>query len=238
MTYTVLINNKEIEVSYKIYVAHCSMEFDSIQSLSTYNKFLYKYKIASKDIIPFIKTYLDKDTEHLNTILNKEIVKVLLNNSRWSLLYLAAVADYLVTADFSFYTTSKEIKTKLLEKYINYNTREFSLEYESLQPLTQFYHSLIYEIDMEKIVTRKVDKFIRPTRHISIDRIKTALKELGQSIEIKDIRRDIDNHGVLLDMGDYFVWSSNMFKQWFWKASYNDVYILNLSKLISKNVYN
>jgi len=242
MKHTIVINKREIEVPYKIYVAHCSQEFRTLQPMSVYNKFLNEYEISKDKVLPFMRTYLEERHHGLDKLYTHPLVTIrLAETCRNSLLFLAQLAELYVKLDYKkaeMRSISQGLlMVKTLQKWINFCDASFSEEYKCLQPLSAFYHSFVYDIDMKMSVTKKSDKFITPKLYITIDDIKKALLDIQPSITFESIRKDLDKHGIILDMDDHFIWGSKVVQNWYWKASYNDISLMNFNKLLSMHIY-
>jgi len=237
MKYTVVVNKREIEVPYKIYVAHCTQEFRTLQPMSVYNKFLSTYELDKDKVVPFLRTYLDDRHHLLDSAFTQEDNIRTAKRARGSVLFLAGLAEYYAIIKFANNMPALFTTMKVIQKEINFCTRQFSDAYNKLQPLTAFYHSFIYNIDMNKRVFKRYEHFITKKNIITFDDIRKALLETEPSVTFEEIRKDIDNHGILLDMGDHFVWGSKYIQKWFWQASYNDISILNLNKMLSMKIY-
>jgi len=211
MKHTIVINKREIEVPYKIYVAHCSQEFRTLQPMSVYNKFLNEYEISKDKVLPFMRTYLEERHHGLDKLYTHPLVTIrLAETCRNSLLFLAQLAELYVKLDY---------------------------KKAEMRSISQFYHSFVYDIDMKMSVTKKSDKFITPKLYITIDDIKKALLDIQPSITFDSIRKDLDKHGIILDMDDHFIWGSKVVQNWYWKASYNDISLMNFNKLLSMHIY-
>lgn len=239
MTYTVVINKREIPVPYKIYLAHCTQQFKTLQPMSVYNKFLSTYRVPKKDVILFMKTYLEDRAPLIDTALSHAKTLTLIKEKVSSPLFLATAAEYFTLVDHSTSVGYAATMTKIVQKHINFCTRDYSNAYEQLQPLTAFYHEFVYKLDFNLPVatSNRLRKFVFPKKIISIDDLREGIRRTNPNITLEDVRRDIDNHGVLLDLEDHFVWGSEAIRSWYWRSGYNKVSLLNFNKLLSMHLY-
>lgn len=240
MTYTVVINKREIPVPYKVYLAHCTQQFKALQPMSVYNKFLSTYRLPKKDIIPFMRTYLDKRASLIDTAISHAKTLTLIKEKIPSPLFLATAAEYFCKVDYSTSVGYAATMTKIVQKHINFCDREYSEAYEKLQPLSAFYHEFVYRLDFSLPVyyPNRQRRFVFPKKIISIDDLREAIKVTNRDVTLEDVRKDIDNHGVLLDLEDHFVWGSEAIRRWYWSAGYNKISLLNFNKLLSMHIYN
>ena len=227
--YTLFINRRPIKVDYRTFICHCTRQFKGLQPTSVYNEFIRDFRFSS---LQDIKDYILSITEGRDGTKSEVVHEILGNGFEGGIVEAAAAVAYRPYLRGMSYVLSDHVQyANALSLYINFNdVLIFSEAYKSLQPLTQFYHSLIFEVTEDDLVVRR--NTIYPE---DIDRV---LKDLQSEFRFEDIQEDIEKHLLLLRFDDHYEWVSNKFARWLWKMPYPTIYRMNLLKLLTQIKYN
>ena len=221
-TYTIYVNTRPFKVEFKAFICHMTRQLKGLQPDLVYNQFIHSYKFASTEEVRDYSMCINN---------SYRIGEVAYNLYRESIFDVAILTQY----DRYIRKTKTHIRDSLIytdacSLYINYNDMVFSDAYNSLQPLTQFYHSLIYKITEEDTVE---------ARHIIYpEDINNTLIDLNSDVRFEDIEEDLRQHMLLLKFDDHYEWVSKMFSKWLWKVRYTKMYQINLLKLLTQLRFN
>lgn len=213
-TYSVFINKRKINVSYLIFLCHCTKEFKTLLTLDEYAL------IGSRPLECNNRTAHLVKYEYLNNIhtllpdkkpsnLIKKVKPLLTNDIfRSSVLFLGIYYREFYTSLLSTSTTTyntKELKFLaqspylLFNKMIGYPSITTTEHYNKLQPWLNFYWKLA--------ISSKDDI-------ITIETLEEVIKKIDLSISLIDIQKDLNKHLIILPYKDYYIWSSNEFYKW------------------------
>ncbi len=235
-TYVLYINKKEIEVSYKMFLCHAAERISYIQPQSFYNDFLLTYALKDNEkLIQFISNFNEQPlSDKQKGMVRKNLSPVLLKNCRECLFLASALAFSIKTCkkqkDLSHMRLieNRYVICHLLNRMINY-IRGFSDAYMSITPLMSIYQQLAYGITNSYLP--------RLRTKISIELLNLTLKDLGSEVKYKDIKKDIQDHGILKEVDGQLEWTSIQLGRHLFYADGLFMQSLNLDKSLGEIKY-
>lgn len=224
--YTIFINRRPVKVDFKTLVCHATGEFKRLATKDEYSIFLRDYKLDTRTVMPFLTTLVSYVTkEEYPDVSNTRLMQ--------SGLIVKLKESILLTAWYGmYYNTDKSSKrkiplSKLIDAGINYPKTSFSPEYLSLYPLTNFYKLLSIDYDIERYMP------LYEKDYVTIDNIRTVLKNLDTEVTYEDIKNDIDKHCILSWYEDRYIWGSSVIYNWMLNVDPITLKIINLNKVFA-----
>lgn len=204
--YSIFINKKEYKVSYLIFICHCAEQLKTLQTLDEYALIGSKVSFnKTSDILNYLNTLHSFNNGSVK--FSSKAIKVLKEPTfKSSIIFLAlfyrefkSILESFEIKKQSILFSDIKLKYKILNKVINYPSITTSDSYNKLQPWLNFYWKL---------------SIVNKDNLITIDSINKVIKKIDPFISFKDIEKDLNNHLVIIQYKDYYIWSSDSIHEW------------------------